>query len=167
MCTLEVDPDDTILCVKEKVKEKERLQGHHSLFQKHNCLKHFYILFAGKTLIHLNKTLKEYNIQKESTLEIYLGVPDISSGRTYYDIEIKILFKHFVLYYRINKTDTIKQIKDMLKNDKFIIEHSCAGKYLLDPDSYNLQYVMRDDTKLNRVSVNDGDIFVFVRRLKK
>lgn len=63
--TLEVEPSDSIDSVKNKIQEKD---GIHTYDQK--------LLFAGK---HLgNGTLKDYNVQKESTLFL---VPRFRGGK--------------------------------------------------------------------------------------
>lgn len=72
--TLEVEPDDTILHVKKKILEKKGIpveeQG---------------LMFAGKKLQE-SFTLKEYRIERESTLNIFLnlrgGMYHASSGDT-------------------------------------------------------------------------------------
>ena len=101
--TLDVQPSDSILQIKQKISLKENI---HPARQK--------LLFEGKELLD-NKTISDYNIKKDSTLQLILRSPILFFVETLskQKIMIKAQFSDTILY--IKKEIQKKKIS-LLKN---------------------------------------------------
>ena len=113
--TIDVQPSNTIIDIKEKIKEKENI---HPARQK--------LLFQGRELID-NKTLVDYNIKNESILQLIIKSPILFFVKTITNQTVMI---------KAQLSDTILYIKqEIQKKEDFPQEKYCIvfkGKELDD-----------------------------------
>ena len=127
--SLELQPSDSILRIKEKIALKEKI---HYARQK--------LLFEGKELLD-NKTLNDYNIKNDSTLQLILRSPILFFVKTISNQTIMI---------KAQLSDTILYIKqEIQKKENFPIEKYCVvfkGKELDDNKIINDYNIPKNST---------------------
>ena len=149
--SLELQNSDTILQVKAKIELNEKI---HKARQK--------LLFEGKELLD-DKTLNDYSIKKDSTLQLIIKSPTLFFVKTISNQTIMI---------KAQVSDTILYIKqEIQKKENFPIEKYCVvfkGKELDDnkiiadyniPKNSNLQLALKVSVQLN-IKIFGGKICI-------
>ena len=145
--TIDVQPSNTIIDIKEKIKEKENI---HPARQK--------LLFQGTELVD-NKTLVDYNIKNESILQLIIKSPILFFVKTITNQTVMI---------KAQLSDTILYIKqEIQKKEDFPQEKYCLifkGKELDDnkivadyniPKNSTLELALRISIKI-RIKLYNG-----------